>query len=314
MQEYGFDAWGNLRNANGSSANLIKPIYDRGFTGHEHHYDFGLINMNGRMYDPYTSMFLSPDNYIQAPDNSQSFNRYAYCLNNPLKYTDPSGESFIGAAVAIGAIIGAYSGGVLANGTYNPIDWNWSSGNTYAYMIGGAAVGGVSSGVGAYIASSNVVFSNTFGIMTASTINSAGIWLYTNGNSDFTMSFGIASYNFTQNEWSYIGKDGNSILENIGFAIGAIANISDMYEFVSWDLFTNERRFNKLSKWANKNYAEDNMIYDNTIDDFGNYDPESRTIYIHDNALNQNFALAKSTYLHELSHRSEMSVNNVSST
>ena len=44
------------------------------------------------MYDPYTSMFLSPDNYIQAPDNSQSFNRYAYCLNNPLKYTDPSGE------------------------------------------------------------------------------------------------------------------------------------------------------------------------------------------------------------------------------
>ena len=307
---YSFDAWGRERNPNTFLYdNVPSHSFSRGFCMHEHYRDFNLINMNGRMYDPYTSMFLSPDNYIQAPDNSQSFNRYAYCLNNPLKYIDPDGESFIGAAVAIGAIIGAYSGGVLANGTYNPIEWNWSSGNTYAYMIGGAVVEGVSSGIGAYIAGSNVVFSNTLGIMAASAINSAGTWLYTNGNSDFTMSFGIASYNLTQNKWGYIGKKGNSILQNIGFAMGSIANISDMYEFVSWDLLSYEQRFNKLSKWANKHHGENNMIYDNTIDDFGNYDPKSRTIYIHDNALNQNFALAKSTYLHELNHRNEMSLD-----
>ncbi len=35
---------------------------------------------------------LSPDNYIQMPDFTQNFNRYSYVLNNPLKYTDPSGE------------------------------------------------------------------------------------------------------------------------------------------------------------------------------------------------------------------------------
>lgn len=28
------------------------------------------------------------------PDNSQNFNHYSYCLNNPLKYTDPSGNLF----------------------------------------------------------------------------------------------------------------------------------------------------------------------------------------------------------------------------
>ena len=50
--------------------------------------------MNGRLYDPYLARFLSPDNYVQMPDFSQSFNRYSYCLNNPLKYTDPSGELF----------------------------------------------------------------------------------------------------------------------------------------------------------------------------------------------------------------------------
>jgi hypothetical protein len=35
--------------------------------------------------------FLSPDPYVQDPEFSQSYNRYSYCLNNPLKYTDPSG-------------------------------------------------------------------------------------------------------------------------------------------------------------------------------------------------------------------------------
>ena len=35
-----------------------------------------------------------PDNFIQQPDNTQNYNRYAYVLNNPLMYTDPSGEAY----------------------------------------------------------------------------------------------------------------------------------------------------------------------------------------------------------------------------
>ena len=96
LQEMSFDAWGNIRIpglwTNGSYSGLI--LYDRGFTGHEHLFSFGLINMNGRMYDPVMSSFLSVDNYVQRPDFSQSFNRYAYCLNNPLIYTDPTGEKW----------------------------------------------------------------------------------------------------------------------------------------------------------------------------------------------------------------------------
>ena len=97
IREQSFDAWGNLRNPDTWSGTVTQqPMFDRGFTGHEHvQYfgNFGLINMNGRMYDPVMSSFLSVDNYVQAPDFSQSFNRYAYCLNNPLRYVDPDGEN-----------------------------------------------------------------------------------------------------------------------------------------------------------------------------------------------------------------------------
>jgi len=98
-----FDAWGK-RTVTHSGTGVITPGFLptsssasnhmplRGYTGHEHYMECGLIDMNGRMFDPLTARFLSPDPYVQMPDNPQNFNRYAYCLNNPLMYTDPSGE------------------------------------------------------------------------------------------------------------------------------------------------------------------------------------------------------------------------------
>ncbi len=69
-----------------------KTPLQRGYCGHIHYDHFGLIDMGGRVYDPILGRFLSPDPYVQAPENSQNYNRYSYCLNNPLKYTDPTGE------------------------------------------------------------------------------------------------------------------------------------------------------------------------------------------------------------------------------
>ncbi len=91
-----FDPWGNRRNPNDWSFDNVpeETLFDRGFTGHQHLDDFQLINMNGRVYDPILAQFLSPDNYIQAPYYSQNLNRYTYCLNNPLIFTDPSGNKW----------------------------------------------------------------------------------------------------------------------------------------------------------------------------------------------------------------------------
>jgi RHS repeat-associated protein len=120
-QELSYDAWGNQRDPNTWQRNwynpaLEEPMFDRGYTGHEHMTAFGLINMNGRCYDPVMSSFLSVDAYVQSPDNSQNFNRYAYCLNNPLKYTDPSGW------VVLGGSMGSHTTGAVEWGTnYAPV-------------------------------------------------------------------------------------------------------------------------------------------------------------------------------------------------
>ncbi|MFC1953475.1 RHS repeat-associated core domain-containing protein, partial [Chloroflexota bacterium] len=52
----------------------------------------GLYYYNARYYDPEIGRFISPDTIIPNPANPQSFNRYSYVLNNPLRYTDPTGH------------------------------------------------------------------------------------------------------------------------------------------------------------------------------------------------------------------------------
>jgi RHS repeat-associated protein len=92
VQSTSFDAWGRRRNpANWTYTSIPATKFSRGYTGHEHLDEFGLTNMNGRMYDPILGRFLSADKFVQNPFGTQAYNRYSYCMGNPLAYTDPSG-------------------------------------------------------------------------------------------------------------------------------------------------------------------------------------------------------------------------------
>ncbi|UAK52318.1 RHS repeat-associated core domain-containing protein [Capnocytophaga ochracea] len=146
-----FDAWGQpIKVADGAGNTLDKlTLLDRGFTGHEHLQTVELIHMNGRLYDPALHRFLQPDNYVQDPFNTQNFNRYGYCLNNPLVYVDENGE-FIITALIVGAIIGAYIGGSQANGTYKPFKWDFNNVEAWGGIVGGGIIGCLSEGVAAY--------------------------------------------------------------------------------------------------------------------------------------------------------------------
>ena len=97
VERQAFDPWGNRRVPNDWTSLITTPvshITGRGYTMHEHLDGFALINMNGRVYDPQIARFLSPDPQLQAPGYWLNYNRYGYCLNNPLIYTDPSGEKW----------------------------------------------------------------------------------------------------------------------------------------------------------------------------------------------------------------------------
>ncbi|WP_445734283.1 RHS repeat domain-containing protein [Mariniflexile sp.] len=89
-----FDAWGEVIKVVDGQGTILSgfAVLDRGYTGHEHLQSVAIIHMNGRLYDAKLHRFLQPDNYVQDPTNTQNFNRYGYVLNNPLKYTDFSGE------------------------------------------------------------------------------------------------------------------------------------------------------------------------------------------------------------------------------
>jgi RHS repeat-associated protein len=98
----------------------VLDCFSRGFTGHEHLDMFGLINMNGRIYDPVLGRMLSPDPYVQAPTFTQSFNRYSYVFNNPLRWIDPTGYK-------VCTCLGNYLGRVChcSGGGADPTDWEW---------------------------------------------------------------------------------------------------------------------------------------------------------------------------------------------
>ncbi len=92
VERMSYEAFGQRREGNWQSAGNVVPAFtNRGYTGHEHIDEMGFIHMNGRVYDPEIGRFLSADPLIQDPYNTQSFNRYSYCFNNPMRSIDPSG-------------------------------------------------------------------------------------------------------------------------------------------------------------------------------------------------------------------------------
>jgi hypothetical protein len=52
----------------------------------------GLMDFKARMYDPYLNRWTQPDTIVADALNPQTLDRFAYVLNNPLRYSDPTGH------------------------------------------------------------------------------------------------------------------------------------------------------------------------------------------------------------------------------
>ena len=138
VQRYAYDPWGKRRNPSDWTLpdSRTSWILNRGFTGHEHLDKFGVIDMNGRVHDPLTGQFFSPDPYISFPGDWVGYNRYLYAMGNPFKFTDPSGENAL-LIIAIGMSAISFGAVSAMNG-----------GSFWAGALTGAAVGAISFGVG----------------------------------------------------------------------------------------------------------------------------------------------------------------------
>ena len=101
VQTQNFNVWGERREQGDWESRPINLLLiqseglrnytTRGYTSHEMLDDFGIIHMNGRIYDAKLARFLQADPFVQAAAEIQMYNRYSYLSNNPLNATDPSG-------------------------------------------------------------------------------------------------------------------------------------------------------------------------------------------------------------------------------
>lgn len=164
-----------------------------------------LLDYGARAYSPELGRFLSPDSVWSAPALPQTANLYSYTLNNPYKYSDPSGHvPFLVVTAGIGSLIGA---GIAAYATYDPeTGVNWAA-------VGGGFVAGALVGAGLGAAASTALA----GSATASTgavVKGGALWL---------AGGGVAGEQAMEREAPAIRELGQQLFSRDGGRSGAIA-------------------------------------------------------------------------------------------
>ena len=97
---YAYDAWGKLLSVAGSAADTIGEKNPFRYRGYYYDTETGLYYLNSRYYDPATERFINPDNIVISGDRMVGLSLFAYCSNNPINISDPSGQLGITAFIA----------------------------------------------------------------------------------------------------------------------------------------------------------------------------------------------------------------------
>lgn len=128
---YLYDAFGNIVSISGDEdIARLNPFRYRSYYYDE---ETGFYYLNARYYDPAVRRFINADEveYIGLKGSAASYNLFAYCENNPIRYSDPNGNIF------------QYNTSFKVTGTfessvsYNPSGWKSKQykANCYAYAL-----------------------------------------------------------------------------------------------------------------------------------------------------------------------------------
>ena len=144
VASYTYDPWGKIISSSGTLAD-INPLRYRGY-----YYDSetGFYYLQSRYYDPEIGRFINADSYASTDATGLlSTNMFAYCENDPVNRSDPSGEWFLQAA-AIGAAtdVALYLVGCAISG--EEVTWRGVGEHALTGAITGVAFGGASKIVG----------------------------------------------------------------------------------------------------------------------------------------------------------------------
>ena len=203
VAKYEYDAWGRSKvcNADGSentSETFIGNINAFRYKSYYYDSETKLYYLISRYYDPETGRFISPDHMgymAEQMERINGCNLYAYCLNNPVMYSDPEGTFILFAL--IGAIVGfavSFASSAVSQAVTNNGEVDWG----VAFVDG--AFGAVSGFLGAA----------TAGIAVPRTISVAVDMVLSFANSAITTGM--------QNNWTYGLADYISIGASVAFS------------------------------------------------------------------------------------------------
>ena len=136
VASFTYDSYGNVLSQTGS---MMDKVHFR-YRGYYYDSETGFYYLQTRYYDPSICRFISADQLEllgTLADYPGQINLYAYCNNNPIMYTDPTGEIFGWIIVLIGVSVGATIGGIVGGITAA------NNGADAWGVVGGVLLGGV---------------------------------------------------------------------------------------------------------------------------------------------------------------------------
>ncbi len=92
---YLYDAWGAPISITGPMASTLGAQNPIRYRGYYYDTETGLYYLQSRYYDPVVGRFLNADGLLGANGDLMSYNLFAYCSNNPVNMSDPTGKCAI---------------------------------------------------------------------------------------------------------------------------------------------------------------------------------------------------------------------------
>ena len=246
IAKYSYDPWGKLlsvtpngwldeQNAYYLEVAEANPLRYRGY-----YYDAetGFYYLQSRYYDPEIGRFINADSYASTDATGLlSTNMFAYCENDPVNRSDPSGEAFSLITIAVGATVGA-----LVNAAGTAVA-NVAAGKAWNDGIGLALLSGAVSGA------VSTVSMNPAARLAISAVASAAESVYDQVKNDGSVNFGRLTADVAVGTISgYRGYIGNDLT-------GAFVKSGKMLKGQIKNAFKSKSTVDKLKR-AGRNYLK----------------------------------------------------------